>query len=508
MARIFINYRRDDTQGVAGRLFDYLASKYSRDELFMDVDAMQPGLDFAKQLDTQVSQCHVLLAVIGPHWIEAHDQAGHRRLDNDKDSVRVELASALQRDIAVIPVLVDGAVMPPEDSLPDNLKALSRRHAIELRHTRFNADADAIAHALERVVPRSRIPWRFVAPGAVVAVAVVIAAVLWPKLAHKPVPQPAVAVSTVPGIAAPPAATAPAVSAPPIQPPALQPPAAKPAAPAFAPAATVPVLPPATKAPVEASANPTDGLPPNTKLGVMLPGTNLKGSNWHYVDIQNDDPANCQHICRLHTECAAWTYVSPKTPGQAGRCFLKQVIPEQFEDSCCTSGIEQAPIPEYRVPPAVPPTVAGALRGIDFFGGGYGSTPGSGASIDACQQACKGESLCVAWTYVRAGVIGPDGICSLKSSLSTVVHSTCCVSGAQILQNTDLSGSDYRKFDPAPADATQCQDRCRKDNQCTAWTYVQPGAQGASARCYLKNSIPQPKPKPCCTSGIERADTK
>ncbi len=126
MARIFINYRRDDTQGVAGRLFDYLASKYSRDELFMDVDAMQPGLDFAKQLDTQVSQCHVLLAVIGPHWIEAHDQAGHRRLDNDKDSVRVELASALQRDIAVIPVLVDGAVMPSEDSLPDNLKALSR----------------------------------------------------------------------------------------------------------------------------------------------------------------------------------------------------------------------------------------------------------------------------------------------------------------------------------------------------------------------------------------------
>ena len=62
MARIFINYRRDDTPGVAGRLFDYLASKYSRRELFMDVDAVQPGLDFAKQLDTQVSQCHVLLA--------------------------------------------------------------------------------------------------------------------------------------------------------------------------------------------------------------------------------------------------------------------------------------------------------------------------------------------------------------------------------------------------------------------------------------------------------------
>ena len=106
MARIFINYRRDDTQGVAGRLFDYLASKYSRQELFMDVDAMKPGLDFAKQLDTQVSQCHVLLAMIGPHWLDARDQSGKRRLDNARDSVRVELASALKRDIAVIPVPV------------------------------------------------------------------------------------------------------------------------------------------------------------------------------------------------------------------------------------------------------------------------------------------------------------------------------------------------------------------------------------------------------------------
>ncbi len=149
MARIFINYRRDDTQGVAGRLFDYLATKYSRRELFMDVDAMKPGLDFAKQLDAQVSQCHVLLAMIGPHWLDARDQSGKRRLDNARDSVRVELASALKRDIAVIPVLVEGAAMPSEAGLPDDLKPLARRHALELRHTRFNADADTIMHALE-----------------------------------------------------------------------------------------------------------------------------------------------------------------------------------------------------------------------------------------------------------------------------------------------------------------------------------------------------------------------
>jgi hypothetical protein len=88
MARIFINCRRDDTLGVAGRLSDYLALKYSRRELFMDVNAMQPGRDFAKQLDSQVAQCQVLLAMIGPHWLDARDQAGKRRLDNDRDYVR------------------------------------------------------------------------------------------------------------------------------------------------------------------------------------------------------------------------------------------------------------------------------------------------------------------------------------------------------------------------------------------------------------------------------------
>jgi hypothetical protein len=109
MAGIFINYRRDDAPGVAGRLFDYLAGRFSREDLFMDVDAMKPGVDFAKQLDNQVSHCRVLLAVIGPHWLDAKDKTGVRRLDNEKDYVRVELASALKRDIAVIPVLVDGA---------------------------------------------------------------------------------------------------------------------------------------------------------------------------------------------------------------------------------------------------------------------------------------------------------------------------------------------------------------------------------------------------------------
>jgi len=182
MAGIFINYRRDDAPGVAGRLFDYLTARFPRRELFMDVDAMKPGLDFVKQLDAQVSQCHVLLAVIGPHWLDAKDPSGHRRLDNANDYVRIELAAALTRDIPVVPLLVDGAAMPAEESLPNDLKLLVRRHALELRHTRFSADANAILRALEELVPPRRRPWRLVAAGAAVAAIIAAGAVLWPKL--------------------------------------------------------------------------------------------------------------------------------------------------------------------------------------------------------------------------------------------------------------------------------------------------------------------------------------
>jgi hypothetical protein len=169
MPGIFINYRRDDAPGVAGRLYDYLAKTFSRRDLFIDVDAIKPGLDFVTQLDNQVSQCDAMLALIGPHWATATDERGRRRLDGDKDYVRIEIAAALRRDIPVIPVLVDGAGMPAEDELPDDLKSLTRRHALELRHTRFSSDASDIAAALRTSLPKrkSRRPWVLAAAAAV-----------------------------------------------------------------------------------------------------------------------------------------------------------------------------------------------------------------------------------------------------------------------------------------------------------------------------------------------------
>src|ERR1700761_518081 len=202
MAGIFINYRRDDAPGVAGRLADRLANSFSRRMVFRDVDAMRPGLDFVKQLEEQVAKCDVLLAIIGPNWLRAGDDKGQRRLDQDRDYVRIEIASALKREIPVIPVLVNGAAMPPEKDLPDDLKPLVNRHALELRHTRFDGDSAAIIDGLSRVLP-SRTNWRWIAGGAVgLAAAIVIGCLaLWPMLTGpRPVKLPAVADANPPNV--------------------------------------------------------------------------------------------------------------------------------------------------------------------------------------------------------------------------------------------------------------------------------------------------------------------
>jgi hypothetical protein len=406
MAGIFINYRRDDAPGVAGRLFDHLATKFFRDDLFMDVDAMKPGMDFAKQLDHQVAQCRVLLAVIGPHWFDAKDKSGARRLDSDKDYVRVELASALKRDIAVIPILVDGAVLPAEDSLSDDLKPLARRHALELRHTRFAADAEAIVHALETAVPRRRVLWPLVGAGIAAIVAVGVVAVLWPKLKAKPTAPPPVAVATQQAPMIPPA----------VAPPPVQPIAPKPAAPQMQA-----VAPPA------ASSVPQPPSLQSVKIGEIMNNVAFKGSLYHVGEIA--DPPACQAACRADTHCAAWTYTHPAVAGAPAHCSLKAVIPAQLPDSCCMSAVERLPPPELREPPPVPAGMTGVFRGIELEGGTYRYFGGNDATPENCRAACRADSQCVAWDYVRPGVISTDARCFLKNKPSFEVSSPCCIAG-------------------------------------------------------------------------------
>jgi hypothetical protein len=114
----------------------------------MDVSGIEPGRDFRKAIDASVSTCSVLLAMIGQDWLEMKDAQGRRRLDDENDFVRMELASALRRDIPVVPVLVRGAKMPNADQLPDDLKELAFRNAVELTHARWKSDVQVLLHAL------------------------------------------------------------------------------------------------------------------------------------------------------------------------------------------------------------------------------------------------------------------------------------------------------------------------------------------------------------------------
>jgi hypothetical protein len=114
----------------------------------MDVAAIEPGKDFRKAIDESVASCSVLLAMIGQNWLETKDATGQRRLEDSHDFVRLELASALRRDIPVIPVLVRGAKMPTVDQLPDDLKDLAYRNAVELTHARWKSDVQVLVRAL------------------------------------------------------------------------------------------------------------------------------------------------------------------------------------------------------------------------------------------------------------------------------------------------------------------------------------------------------------------------
>lgn len=149
---IFVSYRRQETSHLAGRLYDRLADRVGEGQVFIDVDAIEPGLDFAEEISRAVTTCKVLLAVIGRSWLTVTDRAGRRRLDDPDDIVRVEIEAALARDVRVIPILVEGASMPGREDLPVSLAGLVRRNALPIRHESFRSDALRLLTAIERVL--------------------------------------------------------------------------------------------------------------------------------------------------------------------------------------------------------------------------------------------------------------------------------------------------------------------------------------------------------------------
>jgi hypothetical protein len=156
MPKITISYRRDDSGVIAGRIFDRLVAHYGSDTVFRDIDNIPPGIDYRKYIESALQTTNVVLAIVGPHWV-GQSPGGGVRIHDRTDLVRIEVATALRRDIPVIPVLVGNATMPRPDELPDELQDLPYRNAVKVDGLEdFDDHVKRLIRSLDRLFDVSR----------------------------------------------------------------------------------------------------------------------------------------------------------------------------------------------------------------------------------------------------------------------------------------------------------------------------------------------------------------
>jgi predicted ATPase len=149
---VFLSYRRDDTRGYAGRLHDVLGEQFGPEQVFIDVDGLAPGIDFAAALDERVSKADVVLVLIGPRWASASRPDGSLRLNERDDYVRAEIEAALRGELPIIPVLLADARMPDAADVPESLRPVLRYNAIEISDARWRFDVGRLTSAIEQLV--------------------------------------------------------------------------------------------------------------------------------------------------------------------------------------------------------------------------------------------------------------------------------------------------------------------------------------------------------------------
>lgn len=152
LGRIFISYRREDTAFPAAWLFDRLVAHYGDGQVFKDINAIQPGDNFAEVIRSAVGSCDVLLVLIGGQWLTITDDNGQRRIDRPDDFVRLEVQAALSRDIRVIPILAGAARMPSAEELPECLVKLADKQALELDPAHFDSATDRLLAVLDQAL--------------------------------------------------------------------------------------------------------------------------------------------------------------------------------------------------------------------------------------------------------------------------------------------------------------------------------------------------------------------
>lgn len=156
--KIFISYRRGDSSGESGRLNENLEQIFGDENVYFDVEAIGGGINFKKDILRALNSCKVLIAVIGPRWLDIKDDAGKKRLENPDDFIRLEISTALSRGIMVIPLLVNGATQPKRSELPDDIKDLAGLNSLEISNKRWNYDLNELVKTLKKKL-RKEVIW-------------------------------------------------------------------------------------------------------------------------------------------------------------------------------------------------------------------------------------------------------------------------------------------------------------------------------------------------------------
>lgn len=151
--RIFISYRRSESDDIAHRIYTRLTEHFTREAVFKDIDTIPLGTDFREHILNAVQHCQVLLAIIGPHWLDVRNRQGQRRLEDPQDYVRFEIEAALERNIQLIPLFVGGAPSPQPQQLPPSLEKLAYAHGMALRYgVDFDHDMEQVVTALRKLL--------------------------------------------------------------------------------------------------------------------------------------------------------------------------------------------------------------------------------------------------------------------------------------------------------------------------------------------------------------------
>jgi len=286
--KIFISYRRDDARADARSIYQHLQRTFSSDALFMDVDTIQRGRDFREVIDAYLADSAVLLVIIGANWAGTTGVGQTRRLDDPSDFVRIEIASALRSKVLVIPVLVDGAPIPREEDLPEDLKPLVYRQSARVTHENFSGDMRRIEADLRALIGPPKQIWRLVV--STVAIIVIAAGAFGLHQIYRTNGQ----------------------------------------------IASRPDRPP-DKPQVQPKSTP---VATERAFTSFQENTDMPGSDYTSLTLAEPDAIQCQKLCSQDQRCLAWTYVAPGYQEEQAVCWLKnQVPPAARKDVCCTSGV-------------------------------------------------------------------------------------------------------------------------------------------------------------------------